>query len=743
MKRTLGYVAAAALALLSIACTGSDGSPGLAGPPGGPGTSGPAGDAGPEGPGGPTGDAGPEGPEGPEGPPGADGSNGHSAYLTGPGLKFEVLDAQIAASTATVTFKITDEDDVPLDLNGVFTEGAVTPRFVLGWLASDATGPGQYTSYITKDQTSPITNATESQPAADTGGTFAEVGIDEGTYTYTFAAPIAVADDTKTHTVGVFATRVFEEKTYVANAIYHFVPNGDPVTVTREVVKTESCNACHDPLKLHGGARRDTQLCILCHSPQANDPDTGNTVDFKVMIHKIHRGDDLPSVATAATPYQIIGFNQSVHDYSTVAFPQEIQNCQACHTGAQGDYWKTKPSRAACGSCHDLTSFVSPAPAGMTMHPGGQQLNDNNCTVCHPSGAGLASITAKHLTPLLDPASPKIELAIISTANTGPGQTPEIVFSVKQNSAPLDILATPLTRLAATIAGPTSDYASFTSYTIQGSGAAGALVAQGSDFKYTFPAPIAANATGSIGIGLEGYSQPGGAAGPRYSAINAIAYAPVTDAAAVERRVIVDRAQCNNCHYSLGAHGGQRNDPNYCAFCHNANNTNDERVARFESSTITAEPVHLKVMIHKIHMGEELTQPYVLGGFPAPSKANPAGTPVDFGEVRFPGDQSACDTCHVGSSYTLPLSAGLLPTKKEVFTCTEDPLADADSYCDLRTSAPTYIPPESAACTSCHDAPSTAAHAEIMTTASGIESCATCHGPGKDWDVSLVHAPAP
>ena len=86
-------------------------------------------------------------------------------------------------------------------------------------------------------------------------------------------------------------------------------------------MSTEACNTCHDPLALHGGARRETQLCILCHTEQTSDPDTGNTVDFKVMIHKIHRGADLPSVQSG-TPYQIIGFRNSVHDFSDVVIPR-------------------------------------------------------------------------------------------------------------------------------------------------------------------------------------------------------------------------------------------------------------------------------------------------------------------------------------------------------------------------------------------------------------------------------------
>src|SRR5437773_1838796 len=76
--------------------------------------------------------------------------------------------------------------------------------------------------------------------------------------------------------------------TQVDNEEYSWVPNGSPVTVVRDVVRTETCNKCHDPLQAHGGSRRDVALCVTCHTPQTVDPDTGNTVDLKVMVHKIH-----------------------------------------------------------------------------------------------------------------------------------------------------------------------------------------------------------------------------------------------------------------------------------------------------------------------------------------------------------------------------------------------------------------------------------------------------------------------
>ena len=42
--------------------------------------------------------------------------------------------------------------------------------------------------------------------------------------------------------------------------------------------------------------RSGMEMCVLCHQPQNADPTTGNSLDLKVMAHKIHMGSQLPSV---------------------------------------------------------------------------------------------------------------------------------------------------------------------------------------------------------------------------------------------------------------------------------------------------------------------------------------------------------------------------------------------------------------------------------------------------------------
>lgn len=84
-------------------------------------------------------------------------------------------------------------------------------------------------------------------------------------------------------------------------------------------------------------------------------------------------------------------------DYKHVVFPAEVLNCTKCHVD---DRWKEKPSRQACGACHDNTWFGEPlaTPAGWVNHHGGSWTNDNYCIFCH--GPGQADdIAVKHQVP--------------------------------------------------------------------------------------------------------------------------------------------------------------------------------------------------------------------------------------------------------------------------------------------------------------------------------------------------------
>ena len=377
-----------------------------------------------------------------------------SVEFVNPGLVFAIQSASIGSDgTITVNFTMADPTGLPLDKAGVQTPGTVNVSFLA---AAIPHGQEQYVSYVTRAATGTVVPTTN-QPASDSGGTTTG---GPGSYTYVFHTKAAGFDPTATQTIGIYGSRnltSYSLATDYASTTYSFVPNGSKVTTTRDVIRDASCNRCHDQLSFHGGSRRGIAICVMCHQPQLIDPNSGNLLDFKVMIHKIHDGSSLPSVV-AGKPYQIIGFQNSVNDFSKVIDPANVERCQVCHdqtTGAaQAKNYLTQPTRATCGSCHDDVNFTTGA-----NHPAGAQPNDTMCSTCHqPVGTDFdPSVFGAHVVGTDSSLLSGLKVAITSVTGGTAGNKPTLNFTVTNNAGngvPLSALGS----ISATMAGPTSDY---------------------------------------------------------------------------------------------------------------------------------------------------------------------------------------------------------------------------------------------------------------------------------------------
>ncbi len=370
----------------------------------------------------------------------------------------------------------------------------------------------------------------------------------DGTYTYTFATAIpdtyvAPVNDTKSFGAGdgeltgeplrsgTYTLGLYFSWDYTVEGVAYRDSNTQTVDLlfgtattlaAREVVSKDNCNQCHQSLRAHSGRRTEVKVCLLCHTSGSEDANNtagtltpGQSIDFRVLIHKLHNGSHLPSVLGVSTnedgdrifnapkqPYQLAG-RTSIHDYSEAAFPVWPQgliamprddgysflstadkatddrirtgmtSCFACHgdpdgkgplpAPKQGDLAYAQPTRRACGSCHDDVVWTRPYIAnGQAMDP---QLDDSECLRCH--GAGKELETRKvHVHPLQDAAfNPGLNIAIQSLTDAGstslngkidPGEKIAITLKITDDTG-AEVAASALASVSAVVAGPTTN----------------------------------------------------------------------------------------------------------------------------------------------------------------------------------------------------------------------------------------------------------------------------------------------
>jgi len=748
-----------------------------------------------------SGSTGSAGPPGPAGPPGTSGPSGPQ----GPGTALNITTASSITGTVTsvsingppvVKFKLADQ-------NGFALKGL--PAGDIGWVIAQLV-PGQngtssqWNSYI-YSTVSPTgcpagvaappgcASTPQTQATVENGAAGALVDNGDGTYQYTFNKditkdPNVVYTATLTHRVG-FEIRGLAQAN---NADYTFQPSTGATTgiFAREIIETATCNNCHSMLSAHGGARVEVQYCVMCHSPGTTDPYSGNSLDMKVMVHKIHTGNGLPTIQTASgtntTPtlglgYWIVGFRQSLNNFNTVVFPQDTRNCTTCHAqnipaATEAANYYSVPTMAACGACHDNVNFATGA-----NHSTNIVANDTQCTTCHGPTSnidnGQLQVVAAHVIPEVAFQS-TLQYNIIKATNTGPGQNPVIQFSVTNPSngnKPYNVLTDdPFTHCADPSATPNLSIAvawSTTDYTNVGSGVTSevaqpinlpvvctspAPTANGDGtFTVSSPAAIPANIKGSAGLLFQGHAVHDFSDGRGTQEIpvpNVVAYAPVTDATAKARREVAPVANCNVCHFQLNGHGGNRLDSvQACSLCHNPNAT--DVVARIGAGITPASPdptdklaeqtIDLKVMIHAIHAST-----FRAGQSAVPYVVYHRGSAVDFSaETPFPGTLNNCLLCHASDTYYPPD-----PTSSTVLATTVSTYVGG-----VGGSGPagqTAVTPAAAVCSACHTTATDALHMvqnggsfnavkDANSHVVSTETCVICHGPGAIADVKVVH----
>jgi OmcA/MtrC family decaheme c-type cytochrome len=367
-----------------------------------------------------------------------------------------------------------------------------------------------------------------------------------------------------------------------------------------------------------------------------------------------------------------------------------------------------------CVSCHDNVDLKT----GKHHTPG--PAAEGTCINCHqPDGPEFGpSVTGAHVFPGNWSQLPGIIFDIQKIDGGKPGSNPAVTFSLKdKKGAPVN--ASQMNNLGLVLAWPTTDYKLEIAEDARKAEPLGNGV-----HIYKFRYAIPADATGSGAIGIQGYrlfevKRPSGTIvqkGQRDAGFNVVKYFAITDRETVPRRQAVKVERCNVCHLKLQLHGEQRKNTEFCVMCHNANHTDADK-RKTAKGPMPPESVHFKRMIHRIHTGRNLGEPFVVYGGPAA-----APVPTDFSDIRFPGDRRNCAKCHEPGANELPLPAGVLPT----FI----PQADGG----VRALSPIM-----SACVGCHTREPAKAHMDAQIAAVDRESCVVCHGAGREFAVDKMH----
>jgi OmcA/MtrC family decaheme c-type cytochrome len=537
-------------------------------------------------------------------------------------------------------------------------------------------------------------------------------------------------------------------------------------------------------------------LCVVCHNPGSNDvntidPDTGNSIDFQVMIHKIHMGENLPSVK-AGTPYQIIGFQQSVQDFSNVVFPADVRNCQMCHesgayprkttvgiAGAQGGLppapLHVDANGNVTGSSDNGDSTANPVfpgtgdptsgPTGATVIPVSQGVdpgqsrepapvnanwwitrpNSRACGACHDNvnfqtgenhAGGLPASDSQCSQCHIPQGELPLDASILG-AHTIPQWTPGLLPGVNFKLVSVDGAAGKAPTVTFTVTDDAGNPIDASKMNFLN------LVLAGPTADYA--SLVSESATGATPTGASGtYTYtfknaiPANATGTYTVGIEGfrnVTVLPGTTIAQTARDVGFNQLLPFSVDGSAVSPHPVEHVQQDCNACH----------YRISAHGTIRQNVQFCLLCHN---------PTATDAAQRPANQNPAQS-IDFpvlihrlhkGDTAEPGGQMTPFVVFGFGGSANDFSDVRFPAdlrdcgKCHVNTSNVPPVSSTRIAVNNPRDFVNPTPPTVAACTACHTVKDASAHASLMTSPTLGESCSVCHGQGADFDADKVHA---
>jgi OmcA/MtrC family decaheme c-type cytochrome len=550
--------------------------------------------------------------------------------------------------------------------------------------------------------------------------------------------------------------------------IIHQDSQGNPTTA-RKVIDRESCNECHVNFAQHGGNRVDPQYCVVCHNPGSRDYATGNPIDFKLMVHKFHMGKRLTQdyKVQSAVAREDVGGGV----IAGVLYPQDQRNCVKCHTGtasndpnvavvtADGDNWQKKASKNACLACHD--DYKTPGSGWQTAHAPFAAFSffspsvsdpddtpDSTCQSCH-------NIASNNVAP---PVAKSHEIAEwvksgnyrfnIWNIGKNADNSLTVEYSLSDPAHPgtdYDLLSdgARFGSLSILFGWNTIEYANDGGpgrgqpFSVKAATDASVLRVGASNHFTLNSGVLPDEANGTVAVAFQGRINDSGL---RVPVPNLVKYFAMNGGTAIPRRQVVSAEKCNVCHGrflgfssvtkftpGVGAHGGNRNDPQVCVICHNGNNLLDGTIVSGGVVTQYADTADFKQMIHKMHAAQADNYPVR----PYELVTTVLGSEINVG-------LSYCGLCHVGNSYVVGNSVLGTSLALDVDTSVDSTNA---TVTDTNALDNPVISPKAASCSACHDSLGAREHMVMLggaafgTKTQGdilagniAETCDACHG---------------